>query len=277
MIKNESDIIESFVRHNLFYVEELHIILQHSIDNTRLIIDSLINEGLNVILHEDADDLFNQGQKLGAFGRLLLSNSDCKLVVLLDADEFIKAPSAKVFRDALLSIPDDLFGYLHWESYVPTSPMFESALPVIVNITSRLKYEHQPTYKVILTKRFLDPNLILARGSHRVYDNNNAQYNMPVAHLRHFALAHFPVRSKYQIVAKAKSNRTFDSDNEAAGFHLKAIRKLIESNNIDIDFTLLQIIAADYQFKSNAIETRVLPELTYDPLPCSFELKYSSN
>ncbi|WP_233127121.1 glycosyltransferase family 2 protein, partial [Rodentibacter sp. Ppn85] len=35
MIRNESDIIEAFIRHNLTLLDELHIIDHGSTDNTR--------------------------------------------------------------------------------------------------------------------------------------------------------------------------------------------------------------------------------------------------
>ena len=46
MVRNESDVIETFVRHNLTLLDELHIIDHNSSDNTREILTLLKEEGL---------------------------------------------------------------------------------------------------------------------------------------------------------------------------------------------------------------------------------------
>ncbi|MGA8146229.1 MAG: glycosyltransferase family 2 protein [Gallionellaceae bacterium] len=279
MIKNEADVIESFARHNLEYVDELHIILQQSVDGTREIIEEMICEGLDIKLHDDNSPHFNQGEKFSEYGKALLSNPGCQTVVLLDADEFIKAPTPEQFTASLLSIPSDTLGYLLWESYVPTSQLTDSTLPVTKIITSRLVSEHSPVCKVLLTKRFLDANLLVPMGSHIVYTQDNSRLAVKAAHIKSAALAHFPVRSEKQIVAKIKNGvAALDSKypgNNRVGHHWRKINSIIKDDHID--FHVLQLIAADYQFKTDIIDSGVLPELIFDPLPCAFQLKYFSH
>jgi hypothetical protein len=282
MIKNEADIVESFARHNLNYLDELHIILQQSDDRTGEIIECMVCEGLNIKLHNDDSADFNQGEKLGEYGKSLLSNPGCHVVVLLDADEFIKAASPEKFAASLLAIPPDTLGYLLWESYVPTSSSIEPDLPATKLITSRLVSEHSPVCKVLLTKRFLDENLLLPMGSHIVYTRDGTTLNLKVVHINTAALAHFPVRSEKQIIAKIKNgfsalNAKFPDSipgNDRLGHHWRKMNSIIKNNQID--FRVIQLIAADYQFKTRIIESGVLPELVADPLPCEFKLKYSS-
>jgi Glycosyl transferase family 2 len=278
MVKNEADVIESFARHNLKYVDELHVILQKSGDGTREIIEALVHEGLPLILHEDNSPDFNQGEMFSEYGKALLSNPGCQVVVLLDADEFIKARSPEQFSASLLSIPSDTLGYLLWESYVPTSQFSSSSLPVTKIITSRLASEHSPACKVLLTKRFLDENLLVPMGSHIVYGKNNTDLTIKAVHIKSAALAHFPVRSERQTIAKIQNgvavlNAKFPGNNKV-GHHWHKINSMIKNNHID--FRVLQLIAADYQFKANIIESGVLPKLIFDPLLCAFQLKYSS-
>jgi hypothetical protein len=278
MIKNEADVIESFARHNLEYVDELHIILQKSDDGTRETIGEMVCEGLAIKLHEDDSPDFNQGEMFSEYGKSLLSSSACQVVVLLDGDEFIKAPTPEQFSASLLSIPSDTLGYLLWESYVPTSPSNDSRLPLTKIITSRLASEHSPVCKVLLTKRFLDENLLLPMGSHIVYTRDNSSLAVKAIHIKSAALAHFPVRSEKQIVAKIRNgvaalNSKYPG-NDKIGHHWRKIDSIIKDDHID--FHMLQLIAADYQFKTNIIDSGILPRLVFDPLPCAFRLKYSS-
>jgi glycosyltransferase involved in cell wall biosynthesis len=48
-VKNEADIIESFIRHNQKFIDEFYII-DDSIDGTREILASLANEGVPIVL-----------------------------------------------------------------------------------------------------------------------------------------------------------------------------------------------------------------------------------
>ena len=49
MVKNEMDIIESFVRYNVNYLDGMIILDNGSTDNTLNILKSLKNEGLPII------------------------------------------------------------------------------------------------------------------------------------------------------------------------------------------------------------------------------------
>ena len=51
MVRNESDVIETFIRHNLTLLDELHIIDHNSSDNTREILTLLKQEGLPIHIY----------------------------------------------------------------------------------------------------------------------------------------------------------------------------------------------------------------------------------
>ena len=48
MVRNESDVIETFIRHNLTLLNELHVVDHNSSDNTREILTLLKQEGLPI-------------------------------------------------------------------------------------------------------------------------------------------------------------------------------------------------------------------------------------
>lgn len=60
MVKNEVDIIESFIRYHLKIFDEMIILDNGSTDETVNIINKLIYEGLPLILIHDKDDIYNQ-------------------------------------------------------------------------------------------------------------------------------------------------------------------------------------------------------------------------
>ena len=55
MVKNEMDIIESFIRYNINIVDEMIILDNGSTDYTLDILNNLIKEGLNIVLLHDDD------------------------------------------------------------------------------------------------------------------------------------------------------------------------------------------------------------------------------
>lgn len=97
LVKNESDIIEAFCRHNLRYVDRLVIADHRSDDNTRDIVRALIAEGLPIELVEDDWREFEQSRLITRQLRRLQKSGEADLVFFLDADEFIDYPSRDVF------------------------------------------------------------------------------------------------------------------------------------------------------------------------------------
>ena len=73
-VKNEEDIIEAFVRHNLVYLDRLLVLDHGSTDDTPSILKALQEEGLDLqILHDDSLGKF-QGEKMTAspaWGKIL--------------------------------------------------------------------------------------------------------------------------------------------------------------------------------------------------------------
>ncbi|HMV54323.1 MAG TPA: glycosyltransferase family 2 protein [Rhodocyclaceae bacterium] len=276
MVRDEADIIESFVRHNLGYVDELHVIVQPSQDATRAILDALVREGLPLRVTDDDEGGFMQGRKLTALGRRLLRSAAADAVLVLDADEFVRAPDKAFLADVLARVPDDCLGSWQWISYVPTVEAAPSGVPVTRVITARRRAEY-PIPKIILTRCFAErSDLLLPTGSHEVHSTTGAQ-RFRVARIRGAGLAHFPVRSASQIRNKIERGlAAMDKDSAGAqlGFHWRRIREMIEAEGMTFD--LLQKIALDYQFTDATPIADIASWLVDDPLPCNFALRYDA-
>ncbi|CAM5207054.1 hypothetical protein J5TS1_05520 [Bacillus licheniformis] len=63
MVKNEADIIEVFIRYNLKFLDHMFISINRPNDETRTILQNLLNEGLPITLWEDDDPSFEQNKK----------------------------------------------------------------------------------------------------------------------------------------------------------------------------------------------------------------------
>jgi glycosyltransferase involved in cell wall biosynthesis len=92
-VKNEEDIIEPFVRHNLFYLDKLILLNHGSTDGTSRILDRLIDEGLPLVVENDPSLGKFQGEKMTRLMLRAVREHQADWVFLLDADELIRCPS----------------------------------------------------------------------------------------------------------------------------------------------------------------------------------------
>jgi hypothetical protein len=277
VLKNEGDIVESFVRHNLNYVDSLFLILQPSDDGTDEILKSLVDEGLPLELTYNFDEGFPQGEILTAKARSVLGAGDVDAVIVLDADEFIKSPGPGILRKALASVPQGMCACWTWQSYVPTATGGDHLRPVQEWITHRLHQEHAPVYKVILNETFLDENLVLEMGSHRIRSLNQSSEMENIALVKGSFLAHFPIRTPSQLQRKiANGNRALDimkSEDPYTCYHWRVIRDIMAKGEVNLE--LLQLLAADYQFHGHIARGGKMPPLVSDPLTVNYSLRYS--
>ena len=203
-VKNEADIIESFVRHNLGIVDALVLIDDGSVDGTKEILLSLEAEGLNlVILEWDGPAGHEQSMKLSELLLVLTSRVNIDWVFPLDADEAIDCESRYVLEESLLKVPQEGVAMLPWRTYVPTCEDDPKQQNPFLRIVNRKKQELPQFYKVALPVNELRRKgpVVIASGSHSVrYGATFRQMSMSA--LENVALAHFPVRTPDQLVNK---------------------------------------------------------------------------
>jgi SAM-dependent methyltransferase len=201
MVKNEADVIEAFVRHNLGFMDALVIIDNDSADGTREILVQLQQDGLPIILFDDPLVAYFQSQIVTAVYRKVVPKFMPRFVFLLDADEFIVAPSREALYVQLRAMRPGTQAQYCWRTYIPapTGPEGDTSDP-LRSITHR-KVVEDPNWKtVIVTKPRMDMKLRIEQGNH---DANLAGIRLRRVKLRNVAIAHFPVRSVDQITSKA--------------------------------------------------------------------------
>jgi hypothetical protein len=202
MVRNEADVIEAFVRHNLSVLDGLAIIDHGSIDGTSDILAKLQAENLTLRVERDDRPEHFQSSSMTALARATLDREKADFAFALDADEFLKCPSRQTLERALAEVPSGTHAVAHWLTYVPET--FEVVAFGQGHLRRRLRSERRTLYKVIvgrsLVERVTD---VVATGNHLVSDPAQAG---PPPHARlHadvIALGHCPVRSRPQLEAK---------------------------------------------------------------------------
>jgi Glycosyl transferase family 2 len=284
MVRNEADIIESFVRYNLKFLDEIIIVLHSPLDDTPRIVSQLKAEGLPLVVEHNHELGFNKADWMNKVARDVLSTRRADFLFMLDADEFIKSPSRVYLDEAISAIPVGATAALKWESYIPTPDDISTERNVIKRIQHRSAKEGNPICKVTLCKRFADDaSLTIADGNHAVLQGQGS-LQRPVPHVvfRGISLAHFPVRSESQMVSKALigvwsrwlENGGVDKSMNISNHWLHFYEELMHGSGA-LSHDRLQDISRDYQCSQQ--RTGIAPDsaLIRDPLCADFELHYT--
>jgi glycosyltransferase involved in cell wall biosynthesis len=195
MMKNEADIVEHFVRHNAPLFDATYIIDNGSDDNTVEILEQLRAEGFNLHIWSDSEPGYSQSEKMKQAYLRLQREDPFDFLAIVDADEFIMAGSQESFRRAFTDRRTKHF--LEWVNYVPIGDQ-PPAIPLPERIAHHVPF--RTMRKVVL------PSLEEAEHRLRIWQgNHNFEYiglNFGLCILP-FPLAHFPVRSREQMISKA--------------------------------------------------------------------------
>ena len=121
-VKDECDVIEQFVRHNLTLLDALVLVDNGSSDGTREILEALRNEELPLVIIDDPLMGHIQAERLTALLHGVGPAVDPDAVFFLDADEFILASSRSALEEAIVSLPTGVAGLLGWTTYLYAPP-----------------------------------------------------------------------------------------------------------------------------------------------------------
>ena len=276
MVRNEADVVEAFVRHNLSLLDGMVIIDHGSVDGTAAILSALQREGLPLRVFRDTSLEFFQAERMTALARETLARERCDFVFAIDADEFIKCASRAAMEQALAAIPPQAHGALHWLTYVPQS--FDDAFRR-PDLRRRRRTERHGSYKSVVGRSFVErPRQYLVSGNHLVDD-----LDAPTPPARHVlptdavALAHYPVRSRAQLERKIVlgylSHLATRPDNDRQAAHWRELFARLRDGEQFGDQELAGI-AFNYGLPRSDWGAADASELVEDPIPLPFELRY---
>lgn len=202
MVRNEEDILEASIRHNLAVVDSLLVVDHRSDDATSVILAALVDEGLPIELQrEDSLGLPGPETAMRCVDQLLERGVD--VCIPLDADEFLRVSSRASFERILHGTDPAQPLALSVRAYVP-------AFDVPGDIVQRLRHARTMPdapagpAKVIMRRT-------AATGSHAAGrpesagirpDDRGAQVPPAMVSAAVAMVAHVPIRSAEQFTAK---------------------------------------------------------------------------
>lgn len=203
--RNEADILESFVRHNLALLDALYLVDHCSSDGSREILRQLCEEDdcLRVIFHDDPE--FDQASLTTAYAKRLARQYAGDWIFILDADEFISVDSPGALSRSL-PVGSSLEPIaLPWKTYIPLPTDDPSEANPAVRIKHRRCSEEAqskttPSSKVAFSAALAHNDWFrIDHGAHHIYTPSGPIPGTPIAGV---FLAHFPVRSPAQLKNK---------------------------------------------------------------------------
>ena len=286
MVRNEADIIEAFVRHNLTVLDGLAIVDHGSVDGTTEILAALVAEGLPLTVARSEAVPHLQSEITTKLVRDVLAHTPANFVFVVDADEFVKIPSRPRIEDALGRLPSGLHVLLRWQSYVPDfgAHVASPDMRALLASSQRVVDERHNLYKVVAARHLLDmPDAYIELGNHVIRPSKRhaiAQLSNPHARLdpAAAAIAHVPVRSPDQFTAKIAvgwlASLAAGHDDPRAAFHWgEAYREI--ANGLTLSPETLTRIACNYSIpKSEWLPPEEVQRVA-DPFLAEFELKYT--
>ncbi len=280
MVRDEADIIEAFVRHNLTVVDGLAIVDHGSSDGTAEILAALAAEGLPLRTTVDSSADFRQSGIITRLAREVFSACDPDYIFLLDADEFLKVPSRARLEARLAPLPPEVHAVQSWQCYVPDFARERDTVSLLKS-ARRAPPPQPPVNKAIVSRHFLHSPTLIAEGNHLVLRAVGAESYPVVRHAQlppdECAIAHVPVRSATQFSAKIAvgwlSCLMQPGRSEQLSYHWRDAFELLRSGR-QLTPELLTAIAAHYgaadpqNFESAAVE------LVDDPFLAQFSNRH---
>ena len=211
MVRNEQDIVEAFVRHNLTVLDGLFVVDHLSSDRTAGILQSLCDERLPLVVARNESPGFLQAEVTTTAAREVFARAGADFVFPLEADEFLQSPSRDVLEIALRTILPGHVGRIPRFTYVPTFGEAPASPLDIVRGARRLAAERPMPApfraKVVLTREFVDvADAYLTMGNRQVAVGRDLATAWNVRHIdvppTAVRICHLPVRSRPQLVAK---------------------------------------------------------------------------
>ena len=280
MIKNEADIVEAFVRHNLELLDLMVVIDNGSTDGTREILTSLQREGLPVVVFDDPIFGYYQSEKVTHAYRKVVPVFNPEVVWFLDADEFIHAPSRAALDAAFAVVPAGDAVLLPWRTHLPDAQVDPARVLAdpLGAMPDRRRCE-EPTYFKVVVRRDPrdDERLVIEQGNHNVHFIDGTR--PPVHAMEGVAVVHLPVRSVEQLSAKVINGwqaylvKNRHAEVPTAGFQWQQLYERAVYGQ-GLDAATLATVALDYAQSARAGRNRQ-DDAVRDAVPARYgQLRY---
>lgn len=275
MVRNESDIIEAFVRHTLRFVDELWLIDHLSTDRTPVILKALQAEGLPLRVTHYSGQAWIQEILTTQLGNAAFTTG-ADWVMPLDCDEFVQASDPAQLSRYLEQVTAAGVAWWPWMSMVPHVRDDPTQLDPVARITHRCAEERVNTPKCIVHRSIAArKDWQFAPGNHHVrFANMDPLPMTPMP--EGYALRHYPVRSVAQLMSKMVLGRLGWTprlkQQSNISFHTRDFFDRLKSGWTPSEHDLTAY-ASNYQDSGSSS----LPALVQDPLRVTHDLKYTQD
>ncbi|MEJ0018243.1 MAG: glycosyltransferase family 2 protein [Acetobacteraceae bacterium] len=199
LIRNEIDIVGSFLRHIDALFDYALLLNHHSIDGTRSLLEQACARRPGWTVWQVEPVGYHQTAFSQFALRHLLLHTDADVVMFLDADEFIDVADRASLEAAFARLTDaDRVGYLRWRNIIPARLDSRTIVPgeAVWRAPTRLQLG-----KVVVPRPFYARHcetVRLTAGNHAFYFE--PEESVPIIDVGE--ILHLPIRSHEQIKGK---------------------------------------------------------------------------
>lgn len=246
MIKNEADIVETFVRYTMNFASKMVFIDNGSTDGSMEILKALIGEGFPIEIYIEADKFYDQYLLENQYIRKITEENQFDFMIPLDVDEFLASDGNLLEQFDLL--PSDRITMLNWKTYCIISDHKTGFfLDRIIHVR---KNEDEVFTKVVLPFDLIRKNRILVTmGHHDIECETEIMKYVP----DEIYIAHFPVRSMEQIRLKIYQGiiaQLMSNCHRVVAFHWKKLHEELRERRFDLVKYSMEYALPDTQDKS---------------------------
>jgi len=276
-IKNEADIIETFVRYHLNFIDEMIIFEDNSSDDTYEILSKLKKENLPIHVFRNTKEHSEQQNVINIAFNKAIYDYGADLVVTLDTDEFLVSSTGGNPREILESLDDDKYYKVHWRTYLPNLDSGRFSLDDLITI-------RDPRIDSSLFKSIIPRNLckkydfLIGKGNHYL----TGKENIPFEVSKKLRIAHIPIRSKEQCISKETIGWLYDVSSyykpPIHSWHQNEMFQLIKKSNGQLSDEDIINYVKSYSSVIDEIDEIKVVKKPFDTEFCkNMELKYTQN
>lgn len=209
MVKNEADIIESFVRHSLTFADEIIVADHMSNDRTREILANLLQEGLPLTIHDLHEVELAHGLVMTKLMWEAIEEHGADIVLPTDADEFlVNTETEESCRSILGRLDTGRVHLLEWRLYEPLHQHEGEAEFLLSRPCKRGRSLASGQKCIVGAKAAREQHFQLTQGCHYAFwgELQGERRQVPMESVPFIHAAHFHWRSDEQYASKVATS-----------------------------------------------------------------------